>query len=590
MYRLLRVDLSEGRASLEELDAAIQRQYIGGVGIGARILYDDVLPETSWDHEDNKVIFAAGPLNGTSIPGSGTICAVTKGCLTHGGASSQANAFFGAFIRSAGIYIHDGGVEIKDARFLLGKDTIETESLIVKALGEKRSRISVYSIGPAGENLVKYAMVAGDRGHVIAHNGFGAVLAAKKVKAVAVRNDGNKPYVKHPQALAELSKKMAIQAKNHPIYGKINKYGTSSLWPVLAKNGLVPVKNLTTNYFPKAYSFSREYYGPKYKMKRISCWACPFKHVQHIKITRGSDDPMYVKDPEYECSASWSSLIGNEDLEAAMMLSDLNDRLGMDSNEAGWVMSFAIECYERGIISHKDTDGIEMTWGNVDAVKKMLFKIAHREGIGDVLAEGVKKASEAIGGNALDIGVYVEKGHSPRTHDARARWGDILDYATGGVGTSESNAVPMEEPHRPASVARGVSKGKIREFVDSLVVCNIATMTYSGTNIRHLVDALNLVTDWDYSEQEAMDMAQRVTNLFRVFNLRCGHSPGQERPSIRYSSSPVDGPARGQNIAEQWEEILDAYYLEMGWDRTSGRPYPDILRRLGLGPLVDDIW
>ncbi len=601
----MRIDLSDGNNSLDPMDADGQRPYIGGVGMGAKLLYDEVAPDVAWSDEGNKLILATGPLNGTTVPGSGTVCAVTKGCLTRGGASSQANGYFGAFLRSTGVdavilrgiadtwsylYLHDGGVEVRDARFLLGRDTAETERLVVDALGEKRSRISVYAIGPAGENLVRYAMLAGDRGHVIAHNGFGAVLASKKVKAIAVRNDGNRPQVRHPEALAELSKTMGEEAKKHPVYGRIHRYGTSALWPMLAEKGLVPVRNLTSNQFPGAAAFSREHYGTRYEMKRVPCWACPLSHVQHIKVKDRTGKRVYVKDPEYECSAAWSSLIGNDDLEDAIMLSDLTDRLGMDANEAGWVMSFAIECYERGILSDRDTDGIEMTWGNADSVRRMLVKTAYREGIGDLLAEGVKRASEAIGGKALEIGVYVEQGHSPRTHDARARWGDILDYATGGVGTSESNSVDMEDPFRPENVARGVARGKVREFVDSLVVCNISTMTYSGEDIAHLLEALNLASGWDYSKQEAVDMAQRVTNLLRIFNLRCGHRMEHEMPSARYRSSPADGPAKGRSIAGQWDEILDTYYREMGWDRKSGRPYPETLRRLGLESLVRDIW
>jgi len=602
---VLRVDLTNGHATKESFKEEVFREYIGGVGLGIKILYDEVSADTSWSDEGNRLVLAAGPLNSTSIPGSGTVCAVAKGCLTDGGASSQANGYFGAYLKTSGLdaviiqgaapdwkylYIHDGTSQTMDASHLIGKDTIETEQLIRKELSKKTHELSVYSIGPAGESLVKYAMIFGDRGHVLAHNGLGAVMGSKRLKAIAVDRGGFKVLVKKQQDLLKLSKQMGDQAKAHPIYGRIHKYGTSMLWPMMVKIGLLPVKNLTTNLFPNYEKFSREYYGNLYEMKRIGCWACPLHHVQHLKIKKGPHGPLETKDPEYECTASWSSLIGNEDFESAVILSDLADRLGMDSNEAGWTIAFVIECYEKGILTQHDTDGLKMNWGNVEAVKEMLFKIARREGFGDILAEGVMRAAEHIGGDALNLGVYVKKGHSPRTHDARARWSDMLDYATSGVGTSESNSLPMEEPFLPKNVVFSVKKGKIREFVDSLVVCNIATMTYAGTDVKNLIDALNLVTGWNYTEKEAVEMSERVVNLFRAFNIRHGHTPDLEVPSVKYGSTPVDGPMKGKNIMAHWEEMKNEYYKMMGWDRVTGKPLPETLERLGLRSVISDIW
>ncbi len=605
MDAILRVDLTSESITKEGLDERIYRMYIGGVGLGIKILYDEVTPGTAWMDKDNRLIFAAGPLNGTSIPGSGTVCAVTKGCLTDGGASSQANGYFGAYLKTSGLdaiivqgastewkylHIYEGQAEIRDASHLIGMDTVETAKQIKEELGKKTTEISIYSIGPAGENLVKFAMLFGDRGHVLAHNGLGAVMGSKKLKAIVVERGNFKTPVKDRQKLLALSKQISAQAKTHPIYGRIHKYGTSMLWPMLVQKGLLPVKNLTTNIFPNHEKFSREYYGNLYEMKRIGCWACPLHHVQHLKIKKGPYGSLEAKDPEYECTASWSSLIGNDDFEAAVMLSDLTDRLGMDSNEAGWTISFVIECFEKGLLTTNDTDGLKMTWGNVGAVKEMLLKMARREGFGDVLAEGVMRAAEKIGGEALNIGVYVKKGHSPRTHDARGRWGDILDYSTSGVGTSESNSVSLEEPFLPKNVARSVKKGKIREFVDSLVVCNIVTMTYMGVDVKNLVDSLNLVTGWNYTEDDAIEMSERISNLFRVFNIRHGHSPDLEAPSVKYGSTPIDGPAKGKNIMAHWEEMKGEYYQLMGWDKLTGKPLPETLERLGLANVIADIW
>ncbi len=603
--KILRVDLGRRHFSEGSFQEETLRDYIGGAGLGIKVLHDEVPPGVSWFDERNSLILTTGPLNGTSVAGSGTICAVTKGCLTNGGASSQANGYFGAYLKSSGIdgivirgvsedwiylYIHDGIVEFKDGKNLVSKDTIETEQAVREELSKQRGEVSIYAIGPAGENLVKFAMIHGDAGHVIAHNGFGAVMGSKNIKALAVAKGDFKPAVKDQKKLSELSNRMNRQAKEHPVYGRIHRYGTSMLWPMLTQAGLVPVKNLTTNIFPDYGKFSREYYGSQYNMKRKPCWACPLHHCQQIKIEKGPHAGFEADEPEYECAAAWGSLIGNNDFESAVVLSDLADRLGLNSTEAGWTIALVIECYEKGILTEKDTDGLRMTWGNVEAVRMMLTKVAHREGFGDILADGVMRAAERIGGEAPNLGVYVRKGHGPRTHDARARWSDVLDYAVGGVGTSESNSGPLEEPFLPQNVALSVRKGKVREFVDSLVVCSIATMTYAGTDIKNLVEALNLITGWDYTENEAVEMSLRVTNLFRVFNIRHGLTPDLEVPSTRYGSAPTDGPMEGKSIMPKWEEVLDEYYRMMGWDRSTGKPFPETLKRLRLEPIIPDIW
>ena len=602
MGDILRINLTSGTIGREPLKENIVRNYIGGLGIGAKILYDEVPPEASWSDEANRLIFAAGPLNGTAVPGSGTICAVTKGCLTQGCSSSQANGYFGAYLKTSGVdalviegmasewkylYIQDDAAELRDASLLKGMDTIETERWIKKELSKKPGELSAYAIGPAGENKVKYAMIYGDEGHVMAHNGFGAVMGSKKLKAIAVKRGRIRPAVLDKEGLTKIAREIGTQARNHPIYGRIHKFGTSMLWNMLIHAGLIPVRNLTTNIFPNFAKFSREHYGKLYEMKRVQCWACTLHHVQHMKI---GEKGIEVKDPEYECTAAWGSLIGNENFESAVLLSDLADRLGLDSNEAGWTIAFAIECYEKGILTPNDTDGLQMTWGNVEAVREMLHRITRREGIGNLLAEGVKRAAEQIGGEALNLGVYVNKGHSPRTHDARARWSDILDYATANVGTSESNSVQSLEPFSPKEVASCVVKGKVRQFVDSLVVCNIATMSYAGTDVKNLINALNVVMGWSFTEKDAMDVSLRITNLARAYNIRCGITPECEVPSPKYGSIPVDGPAKGMNIAPVWEDMVTEYYRLMGWDRSSGKPKADTLKKLGLDSVIADIW
>jgi aldehyde:ferredoxin oxidoreductase len=499
--KVLRVDLSEERVSWEDVDRVTSRMYIGGLGIGSRMLYDEVAPGVAWNDPQNRLIFSAGPLNGTIVAGSGSFCVVTKGSLTNGATSSQANGYLGAFLRQSGfesivlegaakdwtyLYVHDGRAELRSADHLVGRDTWETEETIKKELGGRERDLSVFSIGPAGEHLVKFAAIVGDRGHVVAHNGVGAVMGSKKLKAVvAARGDRDFENEKM-ERLRDLNQKMLARSK-----AETREYeeGTSFLLALHVKKGTLPIKNLTTNVFPDYHKLTGEYYRTHFDLKPQPCWRCPLKHCHMIKVTEGAYQGYVAEEPEYECIASWGPLIGQADPGAAIMLSDTVDRLGLDTNEAGWLMAFAIECYERGIITKSDTDGLEMTWGNVEAIRSMLHRIARREGLGNVLAEGVMRASETIGGEALSLGVYVKKGQAPRSHDHRARWLEMLDTATSDCGTIAVGPQHVDNPLSPESVVGTLLKKRIRTFVDSLVVCMFPSATMLSSKIDYLITA-----------------------------------------------------------------------------------------------------
>ncbi len=212
------------------------------------------------------------------------------------------------------------------------------------------------------------------------------------------------------------------------------------LFPGQLAGGSLPIKNMNTNLFPNYEPFLGENYrkSSAFEFKPSPCWACPSHHLHIMKVTEGPYAGYVGEEPEYECWAAWGPLIMNYDVPGAFMLSNEVDKLGFDVNEAGWLMSFVIDIYERGIISKVDTGGLEMTWGNVEAVRAMLHKVARREGFGNILAEGIKRSAELIGGEALKYAVYIQKGHAPRGHDHRARWTEILDYATSNQGTIET--------------------------------------------------------------------------------------------------------------------------------------------------------
>lgn len=612
--RFIRVNLTSQMISEEIIHRETLRKYVGGTGLGARILYNEVLPGVEWAHPDNRIIFATGPLAGTRIEGSGTFSLVTKGALTNGGTATQANGFFGAYLKLNGLtglviqgaadgwvylYIHDGKAEIRDAGHLLNKDTWETEEIIKKELGYKEKGMSVFGIGPAGENLVKFAAVIGDKGHAAPHNGSGAVMGSKKLKAIAVARGKDRVPIFDKEKVSNLAKQIHEDVMKWPVGKETHHFGTSMGFPWMLESGNLPIKNMSTNLFPDYEAFLGENYrkGESFELKPDHCWACPANHIHIMKVKDGPYAGYVGEEPEYECWAEFGPNLMITDIRSVFVLSNVVDKLGMDVNEAGWLMSFLMDCYQRNIITKADTDGVEMGWGNAEAVRQMLHKVANRDGFGNILAEGVKRAAEQIGGEALKYAAYIKKGHAPRGHDHRARWTEMLDYATSNQGTIETgpcnvvpdefNLPPLSDPFSPDGVPLMVAKAKpARQFIDMLGVCVFRV----GLNFTNIVSIVNAVTGWTMTIEDAIAATERTVNLMRAFNVRHGVSTSVEAPSVHYSSVPVDGPAKGKEIKPHWNYMLDEFYKHMGWDRKSGRPLFETLKRLDLEAEGWDLW
>ena len=608
--RFFRVDLSEGEVTEEKLDEAMLRKYVGGTGLGAKFLYEEVPPRVGCSDPENRLILASGPFGGTKVAGSGTFSVVTKGCQTNGAVSSQANGFLGAYLKFSGadgliiqgaaeklsyLYVHDGKVEIKDAGYLAGKDTWEIKELIQEELGKKKGELSVFGIGPAGENMVKFAAIAGDEGHVVAHNGVGMVMGSKKLKAVVAAKGKGSIGVADKEKVSTLARDLFEQVKSDPLGSNLYKWGTSNLYTAAEAGGYLPVKNYTTNIFPEHEKFMGEHVRSRFEIKLNPCWACRMNHCHIMTVTEGPYAGYVGEEPEYEQWAAWGSLIGQNDPGAAMVLSNEVDRLGMDTNEAGWVIAWVMECYEKGIFTKKETDGLEMVWGNVEAARAMLRKIAWREGFGDILAEGVMRAAQRVGGEAANFAVYTKKGASPRGHDHRARWPEMLDTATSNTGTIETGparhpdeiGLPTKiDPFSPEEVPMMLAKmkGKLT-FTDCLGVCRFTTTTY----LKHACEVLSAITGWDFTVEEAMKVGERLVNVLRVFNIKHGLTPDLEAPSPRYGSAPVDGPWKGKSVALVWDSMVRRYYELMGWYPETGEPLPETLKNLGLEHLITDL-
>jgi len=617
MNKMLRVDLSRKSVAGEALDHDNLRKHIGGTGLGINYLYREVPRGIQWDDPENRIVIASGPLSGTNVGGTGGFSLVTKGCLTHGAASVQANGFFGAFLKFSGfdgmivqgaadrlvyLYIHDDTAELRDATHLTGKDTWETEVLIKHELGKSERECSVFGIGPAGENRVKFACLAGDKGHVAAHNGVGAVMGAKKLKAIVVDRGRKAVEVADYERLSSLAKDLFEKVTHTPGSGAYSQARWGTIGNIetcrdrLAR-GSLPVKNYTTNLFPEYENFSWNRFGPFFETKRRPCWACRFNHCRIMKVKEGRYAGYVGEEPEYEQVAAWGPIIGQTDVVEAFVLSNQVDRLGLDTNEAGWLIAWMMECYEKGLLSRDDTGGIEMRWGDAEATKAMLSKIARREGIGDILAEGVKRAAEHFGGQARQLAIYTEKGNTPRAHDHRNVWSKMLDTCTSDTGTDEAGSrVAKQDLRLPADadpfsaevVAKRLAASVYRMPLDDcLVMCKFNNR---GIGLDYLAELLKAATGWDITAEEVSATGYRVVNLLRVFNIRHGHTAELDAPSPRYSSTPVDGPFKGKTIVPVWRDMVKNYYRLMGWDPETGKPLAETLERLGLAHVTRDIW
>lgn len=611
---ILRVDLGSGRTWRQPWTAEAMRRDIGGAGLGARILWEEVPAEVGWDHPDNRLVLATGPLAGLPVWGTGGLSVVTRGALTNGGTSTQANGFFGACLKYAGhdaiviqgqasrwsyLLVRDDGVELCDAAALLGKDTWETQAALEAELCLSGHQLSVFGIGPAGERLVRFAAIVGDYGHVASKNGCGAVMGAKRLKAVAVVRGRGALRAAHPRGLFQAADEMAHDLKTDPSTKSLYEYGTLPGVLNLLKIGALPIQNLTTSLAPAGTDLAA-WEAPSlregFDHRGHQCSACGMHHCHMQVIPRGPHRGELVDEPEYEGWAGAGWAIGCTDPVAISWLNTRVDRAGVDVNEFGWLVGWVMECQAKGYLTPEQLEGLAVRWGDAEAAARLLDLIVSRRSLGDLLAEGVKRASERVGGEAAACAVYTGKGASPRGHDHRARWEEMLDTTTSSTGTLQTGPPvrPTElgmpariNPFDPEAVARNVGThlGR-RHFEDSLGACIFTTRSLLATLCR----ALNAATGWATTKEEALRMGRRTAALFRAFDLRCGIGPALEVPSVRYGSTPGDGPAQGRAVEPHWERMLEVWYQTVGYDRATGRPRPETLRALGLEELIPALW
>jgi aldehyde:ferredoxin oxidoreductase len=426
-------------------------------------------------------------------------------------------------------------------------------------------------------------------------------MGSKRLKAIVLARGEGRPVLKDKDRLS------AIADQQFELYrtGIVYKSGTLDgvIGSVMSKDGTVPVKNYSTNVFDippdKLDKFSALYIRSHFEPKPNPCWACRMHHCNKITLTEEPFKGYQGEEPEYECFAAFGPLIGVTDVTATIFLSNEADRLGIDANETGWTIGLAMESFEKGLLTTEETDGLRLNWGNYVAVNELMHKIALREGFGDILAEGAMRAAQRIGGEAPSFALHTMKGNTPRGHDHRNTWPMLFDTCVSQMSSDEGydlrkqqdiglNLAPLTRPDNSAvdTITYNVAFKGAAQFEDCLGICRFTTRT----NLKLLCEAVSAVTGWDFTPLEGMDVGKRIVNLLRCFNMRHGHTAAMDAPSPRYGSAPVDGPSKGISIIPQWNELRNRYYEGMGWDKETGKPLPETLKRYRLEYAISELW
>lgn len=602
--RMLRVDLARQATTVELPPEEFYKDVIGGRGFIVRLLLSEVPAGADPLGADNKLIFALGPCTGHPLVGSGRNSIGAKSPLTGGLGESEVGGFWGAELRRAGfdaiiiegvskapvyLSIRDGVAEIRDAGKIWGLEVAETQSAIRAQLGDEKVRTAV--IGPGGERLIRYACILNDVSHVAGRNGMGAVMGAKRLKAIAVRG-ASMPEVADQRKIQELSRWMG---KNYKEKTRFWQYGTGSTMDSYEKVGNLPIRNFTGGYFPSVDKISaQQMFRKSYVEKMDNCFGCPVRCKKRVRI--GSPwpvDPEYGG-PEYETLAALGSNCGIDNLEFIIKAHELCGRYGIDTISTGACISFAMECFEKGLLTLADTDGLPLNFGNAAAMIEMVECIATRKGLGNLLAEGSKRAAEVIGKGAMELAMQV-KGQEIPMHEPRYRHGLGLHYSVhfGGadhgtgvfddlMGKYLANAEREETVPPPGElssrkVALICDLGLFRQAANYLGLCFFVPWTN-----RQLIEALAALTGWIVDPGMIPLVVERGITLARIFNLREGFSARDDRLPSRFFKAPAEGPLRGIRINE--EELARAqqeYYGLMGWDKA-GVPRMSKLEALGI--------
>lgn len=621
--KILKIDLTERTVTTEPTEAYID-EYIGGRGLGVRLIYDNLVPGTEPFDPGNPLIFNVGPLTGTAMPGSGRVDVTALSPMSRLRAKSNFGAYWGPELKYAGfdhvvikgksetpcyLWISDGNVEIRDAAHIWGKDTYETQKAIQQELGDPE--VKVVCIGPAGERLVSFACLITETGDAAGRTGMGAVMGSKNLKAVAVRGFGN-VNVARPDELLELSIQTIAEMKEHPAYQELSNWGVARSMQMMYEFSFFPV-----GYFEDVHweEIIEKYQGPafveQYQLRNMGCFCCPnrcmnFLTVPHIGKGLTSCEP-------------WSGFTGgvwNLDMDVFWEATLLTNRMGIDCTETSASIGLLMELYHDGLITAADTDGVAMERGSKEAILTTIKKIAAREGYGDLLAQGQKVAAEKFGSEALEK-VDQVKGLAPHAYEFRAFKSSALGQAVGHRGDPlplRVNLLEVDWHHAPdwfqsvakeqfgseeAAIPTSYSGKALATIIsehmervpDSMGVCKWLYGLFIFQDVERVTKFFNLVTGKDLEVEQILKVSERVRNLERMFDVRQGVRRSDDALPRKFFEQPLKkGKYEGAILdKEKFEQMKDEYYELRGWDKSTGIPTKEKLEELGLKDVADAV-
>ncbi len=606
--RLLKVDLTKKITIVEQIDPAMLKQFTGGSALAARLFYDARGMDADPLSPENPLIVMAGPLTGTTFPGTSRFVMCARSPLTGIWGEAASGGFFGAELKKANLdgiiitgraekptvlYIDSDQIFVEEVPHLWGQDTFDTIDTLQKKYSGKR-RIKTLAIGPAGENLVKYAAVCNDKAHYIGRTGMGAVMGSKFLKAIVVR--GTKPVAISDKEAFGVARDTALAAiKDSMISDSMHALGTAAAMDMGMMTGDVPIKNWSVGV---DYALADAIGGPaiseKMLTKRKACYACPIGCKPIVSVQTDTFELKEVPGPEYETCASFGSMLMNDDLNAIAFINERCNRLGIDTISCGATIAFIMEMFDLGHLTPEDTNGLELAWGNIAAATKLVGKIAYRDGFGDRAAEGSLRLAREIGPHAVDSTVTV-KGLELPMHDPRAYHGQGLAYMTSNRGAChlqhsvqaiEQGMVAWPEVGFEEDYDATQSVGKaamvclaedVGQMANAICLCHFV---HWAMGMDPLMDGLIAVTGQAFGPEDFLESGRRAWYLKRALNNLMGVTCDDDRLPRRILTALDDGGAAGSVPDENL--MKTEYYHARGLDEK-GVPRIEVLEELGLG-------
>jgi len=615
MGKLLRVNLTEGSILQEEIPEEKAKKFLGGRGLGTKYLFDELTPGIDPLGPENKLIFMTGLLTGTPSPSASRYSVVTKSPLTNIWAQSSSGGRWGVDLKHSGfdgiifegiserpvyLTIDDEKAELRDATDLWGKNVSETTQLLKQRLGDT---FNVASIGTAGENLVKYAAIMNDLHRAAGRCGVGAVMGSKRLKAIAVRGT-KKIKIAHEKAFQEVANKQFELLGESMLGAGLQAYGTTLVLDMVNVCGGLPTRNWQTGVCSFAEEINGEALSEKVLVSPVGCFACPIKCGRNSEIRKGPYAGQTGEGPEYETVGTLGAMCNISDLEAITMAHYLCNDYGLDTISCGSTIAFTMECFEKGILAKENPEGLKIAFGDPEVMIALVHKIAKREGIGDLLAEGTRHMAQRLGHGSERFAMNV-KGLELPAYDSRGAKITGLAFATANRGGDHITAyiqaptylaapfLVIEESEIQDPLQENPEEAKVvKDLEDALTVFDAAgCCKFMGMALdaQEWSDIITTLTGWEFGVEEFRKTGERIYNLERAFNVREGLTRADDTLPKRLLEEPLpEGPAEGH--VNNLEILLNPYYEFRRWDKTTGKPTPEKLRELGLEQVISQIY